>query len=116
MEIAAILKTIQACKYSYANEEELQTGLAQALEDAGCMVRREVRLDYRNRIDLLVDEIGIEVKVDGKPDAVLRQLERYAYSPNVRGLILVTTRVRHRMPKLINGKPIVVVSLASAGL
>jgi len=114
--LESIVEIFAGCRFAYGDEEGLQAGLAAALEDADYSVRREVRLDGQSRIDLLVGRIGIEVKVAGKPDAVLRQVTRYAHSDLIDGIVLVTTRVRHRMPDVINGKPIVVVSLAAAGL
>lgn len=111
-----IVDVLHGSRFNYADEEQLQAGLTAALEASGHQVDREVRLDGHSRIDLLVGRVGVEVKVAGKPDAVERQLERYAHSPLIDAIVLVTTRVRHRPPGQINGKPIVVVSLAAAGL
>jgi hypothetical protein len=113
----AIAVVIRAHRFHHATESELQEGIAAALVVAGYRVEREVRLSARDRIDLLVDRmIGVEVKIAGEPRAVARQLARYAASDQIRGLVLVTNRVRHRPLPLMHGKPVVVASLLGAGL
>ena len=117
MSLGGIIDCIAGFRFSYANEYQLQEGLAAALSSRGWPVEREVRLGARDRIDLLVGSVGVEVKVAGKPDSVVRQLTRYAESDDIDALVLVTSRVRHLdLPALINGKPVVSVSLVGAGL
>lgn len=111
-----IAAAIRGFRFRYVREDDLQEGLAEALRSEGFELEREVRLDARNRIDLLVGRVGVEVKVAGRPDAVLRQLERYAESDLVDAIMLVTSRVRHRVPAELNGKPVTVVQLAGWGL
>lgn len=129
-ELVAI--TIQQMKPpTFGNEDELQEALAAALNSTGSIVaKREVRLsDGVSRIDIraavpasdmdVVDHflVGVEVKVKGGQDAVLRQLERYAACWNVDALVLVSTRVRHlKLPGELNGKPLVIASLVGFGL
>lgn len=114
-DIDTVAAAIRARRYDFANEEELQEGLALALTDSGLTVSREVILDGASRIDLLVEGIGIEVKVAGRGASVLKQLERYARFDAVEGLILVTSRRRThghmRSLEAINGKPFRVVDL-----
>lgn len=112
-DIAAI---VRRSRLRYANEDELQEGLAAALTAAGARVEREVRLTSRDRIDLLVGTIGIEVKIAGDARRVERQLERYAASDRVTDLILVTNRARHTPPGMIDGKPVTRILLLGAGL
>ena len=114
--LAELADAIACCRFSYATEDELQRALADALARTGRTVEREVRLDGHNRIDLLVDRIGIEVKVAGKADAVMRQIRRYVASDLVDGLLLVTTRARHALPAEVDGKPVAVVQLSGAAL
>ncbi len=95
MTLAAVTEALGRRRFLAASEAELQAALAAALVEGGFDVRREVRLSGRDRIDLLVDRVGIEVKVDGASNAVLRQLGRYAAHPEVSALLLVTTDVRH---------------------
>ena len=115
-DVDAILAVIHSCRFRHANESDLQAGLARALTDAGYEVQREVRLNARDRIDLLVARVGIEVKVAGVPRDVERQLGRYARSDLVDALVLVTTRARHRPPDTMHGKPVRVASLLGAAL
>lgn len=125
-DIHTVAAAIRARHFDFANEEELQEGLALALADAGYPVRREVVLDGTSRIDLMVVQdaeseewvppgIGIEVKVAGRSASVLKQLERYARFDQVTGLILVTSRRRThgqmRSLSEIDGKPFLVVDL-----
>lgn len=92
-------------RFGFADENELQRGLAQALRSIGFKPEREVRLGKAGRVDLLVDGIAIEVKINGQPARVTAQLTRYAERPEVRELVLVTTRARHRPPAELCGKP-----------
>jgi hypothetical protein len=92
-------------RFSFATENDLQQGLADALISLGLDPEREVRLGSAGRIDLLVDGVGIEVKVTGQPARVSAQLRRYAERSEVRELLLVTTRARHRPPYELSGKP-----------
>ena len=108
-QIAAV---IMANRYVYRDEKQLHDGIAAALTAHGHRVAREVALTNRDRIDLLVDRVGIEVKVDGQPAAVARQLQRYAHSNQLDALILVTNRARHtQLPNTLAGTPLVIASL-----
>lgn len=105
-----IVRTIQATRFRYANEDQLQQGLAEALASFDPV--REVRLDARNRIDLVCGPVGVEVKVAGNAETVTRQLARYA--PHFDALVLVTTRLAHRdVPNRIGGKVVRVVLVRS---
>lgn len=112
--MAALSAVIRAGRYSFASEVELHGQLERVLRDAGAPVRREVRLSPTDRIDFLCGDIGLEVKVKGQRTPI-RQLTRYAASPQVAGLLLVTTRAAI-VPGPLNGKPVDVVSLLLHGL
>lgn len=111
-----VVDVLSARRFSYGSEDQLQAGLAAALEDAGFEPEREVYLAGAGRIDLLVGRVGIEVKVAGSPGRVLEQLRRYAASGQIDGLVLVTSQFKHRMPEVVGGKPLECVSIAGAGL
>lgn len=105
------------CRFRFGNEDMLQRGILEALEQAGIRAEREVRLDGRCRIDLLAaDTVGIEVKVAGHPTDVRRQVERYLAFDRIGGLVLVTTRPRHADVAPSAGKPFRIVQLAGGAL
>jgi protein gp37 len=114
--VGEVLDALSSAHFRFASEDELQLALATALGQAGLDVEREVRLDAQSRIDLQIGRVGIEVKVAGKPDSVLRQLKRYAESGRFDALVLVTSRVRHALPAAIDGVPLHIVQLAGAAL
>ncbi len=109
MDGAAIADLLRARTYRFVDEDALQHLVDVVLRSAGVLVRREVRLTARDRIDLVAGEVGIEVKVAGSPDRVWSQLRRYAASPLVAELVLVTARLRlaHDPPDV--GVPLYVV-------
>lgn len=121
--VVEVVDAIQRRSYRYANELELQQGIAEALAGDGWQVLREARLDGHSRLDILVGHpfdgtgIAVEVKVGGGRADALRQIRRYIGYPEVGGLVLVTNRVRHgAMPAAILGKPVRVVQLSMQGL
>jgi hypothetical protein len=116
VSVEAIAGVLRRYRFNYEDEDRLQEGIAAALTAAGFEVEREVRLTRGSRIDLLVGRVGIEVKVAGTPIDVASQLARYALCDRIDGLVLVTSRPRHRMVSVVEGKPVEVVQLAGAGL
>jgi hypothetical protein len=102
-EIEGLLRRYSFC---FSCEAELQAGLASALK--GFEFQREFTLSRKDRIDFLIGDIGLEVKVEGNLAAVTRQLHRYSEFSEIGGLILVTTRMRHGMglPVSMSGKPL----------
>lgn len=116
--LATVVERIESTKFTFSNEADLQAGIAGALV-ASWPVEREVILDKRNRIDILVaGQIGIEVKVKGNAASAIQQVMRYCAFPSIAAMILVTTRSRsrHSLPLEIHGKPVRVVSLMGRGL
>lgn len=113
---AEIARLLNLYRFHYGNEDDLQRGIEQALEEAGADFTREAVLPGTfGRIDFMVHarhEIGIEVKVEGASTTVGRQVARYLKTDEVEGIILVTSKRRHRtFPKEFNGKPVEVVWL-----
>lgn len=102
-ELAELLRWYQ---YPYGNEGLLQAAVEQVLKESGLDYRREVRLTEADRIDFMVGTLGIECKVDGASGSVLSQCLRYAESPDLSGLILLSSRHTHRFgTKELLGKP-----------
>ncbi len=100
------------CGYRYitGNEIDLQEGLARVfdLNEVDYLREYELTPDY-GRIDFFLPEsgVGVELKTQGSPTAVLRQLYRYTRSPEIASLILVTARARLiPMDSRFNGKPV----------
>ncbi|MHB1419324.1 MAG: hypothetical protein ACYCX4_06990 [Bacillota bacterium] len=89
-------------------EYDLQKMVAETLAKAHISYEKEYQLGPRNRIDFLTDSgIGIEIK-KGKPNKsqVIKQIQRYAASSEVKAIICVVER-NLDLPKIILGKPCV---------
>lgn len=108
-ELDAVMAVLHSTRFLWSTEDDLQRGLDEALRKAGLPVEREHRLDARNRLDLLVGTVGIEVKVKGDWRDVSRQVVRYCASETIESLVLVTCRADHtRVPIISHAKPIIV--------
>ena len=105
-------------RYRFARERDLRDGIAEALALRGVSFDREVRLTPEDVIDFLVAAIGVEVKVEGSPAAILRQLARYMESSRIAALLLFTRKAQHahRFPAELGGKPLRVITLGDAAL
>lgn len=109
-----IAKSLEQHQFRFSNEAELQLGVQQVLSSLNLSAVREWVLAPRSRIDFLLpqEKIGIEIKVDMSLEGVTRQLWRYADSPAIESLILVTTRhIHQQLPLEMKGKPLRVVYL-----
>lgn len=101
--------------FRYTNERDIQNALENLLTNEGMDAQREVHLAPRDRIDLLVENVGIEVKIGGSDITAFAQCQRYAHSDRIDHLILVTTRVSHTtLPETVAGKPLTVTLIRSA--
>jgi hypothetical protein len=108
-EVAALLRSV---RFNYVSEDELQRGIEQVLTEAKVTFEREVRLAPHDRIDFIVNGLGIEVKVRGATNEVIRQVQRYQEYERITAVMLVTTCSRHRdIPEMLRGKPVYVVVL-----
>jgi hypothetical protein len=113
-----IVDVLTESQMQFVTEAELQAEIATALAAAGVDAVREVRLsDGVSRIDLMSADVGIEVKTNGSWADVFRQLTRYAHCPEIRSLVLVSTRTRHHhLPPEVAGVPLRLVSMVGASL
>lgn len=103
--------------YRYNSEKELQHAIALVFYQNNLDWKAEFPLTPRDRIDFMVEDVGVEVKTKDSFETVLRQLHRYAQFPQVKGLVLVTTRQSHRdLPLELNGKSLRVVWLINSFL
>jgi len=93
-------------------ESDIHQWVAQQLNQSGLDFRHEAVIGKGCRIDFLVDTVGIEIK-KGKPNpnTVKAQLMRYAASPEISGLVVLTQRSL-RLPDHLLGKPVKVIPLS----
>lgn len=92
-----------------SDEADLGDQVAKRLAAKGVEFEREVWLNDTDRIDFLVGDVGLELKLKGPVSAVTRQLMRYAQSSRVASLVLVTTRFAHKaVPKSLASKRVAV--------
>ena len=115
-EMDRLVALVQTSRVPLGTEKETQEGLEKLFQDAGFQVDREVEVAPGSFIDFRSDAgIGIEVKLKGSARAIHRQLERYAKSGELTGLILATNRAMGT-PTSIEGLPIRVASLGTGWL
>lgn len=111
-DLTEIMVAIRGRPYDTTNEEALQAGIAVALEESGFRFTREVVLGPRDRIDFMIGDVGIEVKVGGGQTALIRQLHRYAQSQRVGRLLVVSTDPSlYPLPATLGGVDIVTLLL-----
>lgn len=117
MSVNGIINALQNLPRRAGHETVLQDAIADAFTRAGLDFDREVVLGRTSRIDFLVGDIGIEVKVAGSRADVIRQLHRYSQEERIAVLVLATTCMRHaRMPESLSDKPVRVVHLFGGSL
>lgn len=109
--VHTVTRILRSHRFRYQDEADLQRGIAEALAEYG--PEREVRLSADDRIDFVLWRVGIEVKIKGGISPLTRQLLRYAQSPDVDALVLVTSRRQYalQLPRVLNGKPLHVVDV-----
>lgn len=98
------------------NEVELQAWVGRILTAHGVAHQRERALPGVGRPDFLVGRVAVEVKVDGSRMALLRQVLRYATCPEVGAILVVTTRLAHRLPATLQDKPVTVICVTAFGV
>ena len=81
-------------RWILTDEARLQEEIARVLREAGADVEREVRLDARSRVDMMIGSLAIEVKTQGGVVALVSQLGRYADYPWVSEVLAVVTARR----------------------
>jgi hypothetical protein len=99
-------------------ERIMQQAVEDLLRENEVEYRRESKIARLDRVDFLCGKTGIETKIAGSYIEVASQLLRYAESPAIESLILVTNRANHRqLDRLPNERniPIRVVFVAFNG-
>lgn len=115
MTPAEIVKFIERHRWPLSSEKDLQEIFHAALLAAGVPARREVRLDDKNIIDVMIGPVGVEMKIRGERRAIYHQCERYCMFEKVESLVLATSRSMG-IPQFINCKPVMVASLSRGWL
>lgn len=112
-QITALSELLSSKTFRYSNEAELQEGMRRTLTAAEVPFEKELRLSPRDRLDFFVyDAIVIEVKIGRSLAALTRQVHRYAQHDRVRGVLVVSTRLRlQNLPEQFNDKPVRVCTL-----
>lgn len=112
-DMREILRALSTLRVPAAPEEyDIHALVAAALERARIAARHEARLCPGCRIDFLCGHVGIEVKKNRPPRALLmKQIARYAASPDISALILVAPGDL-RLPREVCGVPVECVALA----
>lgn len=118
----AVAGLIAQAKVDLTHEAGTQRDLEDFLRarlPEGAEISREHRLGPGDRPDfLLFGCIAVEAKIKRtatRARAVLAQLDRYARHEGVRGLVLVSGRSLD-LPRVVRGKPLVLVDLARGWL
>jgi len=125
----AVSRELARYRFTASNEAELQDAVASVLRlhavraGTGMDVRREV-IAAMGRYDILLEnqpglhgdriQIVLELKVKSSPAAVERQTQKYALTPDVSAVMLVTTSQRlasQVVSGTIGGKPFGVIAL-----
>lgn len=104
-------------KYSFVahDERDLYPSLEACLTAAGLTYVRERVLTPKSRVDFYFPgtNLAMEVKVQGTPATILRQITRYCEVSEVGLLLLVTTVGKlSRVPETIAGKPVRAIRIA----
>lgn len=104
--LADVAAIIALKSHTWNTEAELQESIAETLKAAGLEVTREVALSGGlGRIDLMIGDLGIEVKIKGSWQQLTRQVMRYSHAPEIKALLVVTTKAAHarNVPLASNG-------------
>lgn len=120
-ELGNIFKNIQLAlknkKFNLSDEKLLQKDIALAFDESNIDYKKEVRLDNKNIVDFMIDNLAIEIKIQTKASkmSIYRQLERYSQYDEVHAILLITSKTIP-FPNEINEKEIFVLSLSRTQL
>lgn len=119
---ARLVRFLTGLRVDLSDETRAQMRIEESLCVSGWQYTRGVPLDPGDRIDFVVGVpgapgIGIDVKLrtGGSKREVFGQLERYARSPRISAIVLMTNQTMG-LPEEIGGKPLFYVSLGRAWL
>lgn len=113
---ARIARIIEGTRINVTTERASHDAIAAALTRDGLEVRREVVLSPKDRIDIMVNGIGVEVKTGHSRREIHAQLVRYAKLDAIEGLVLATGVAWPTDMREIGGKPFRSASLSRGWL
>lgn len=110
MNIDELASIVSKHKFKYSDEKELQDGLELLFSKKDVPYRREVRLSRNDILDFVIDIdvcIGIEVKIAGSQNALLRQINRYLAHDEIKAIFVIGSPYWiNNLPNILNNKPI----------
>jgi hypothetical protein len=110
-----VLRLIHSSRITLGTEGVAQDDLEKVLQAAGMPYEREVILSSTDRIDFLIGDVGVEMKISGSPKAIFRQVERYTTHDRIGSMVLATNKAM-KLPAIVGGKPAAVASLGRGWL
>lgn len=117
----AIFAALSGKRFPLEHEAQTQNSIWSVLTFAQSDGRlaRDLRLEREvwiagGRIDFIVGDVGLEIKIKGQAAAIVRQLRGYANEPALCGLVLATSKPVHL--GMIGSKPVAVFDIARAWL
>ena len=115
--IADVVNVLARRRFRYNTEVDLHEAIAAAFDAAGIAYEREVQI-AGGRIDFIVRDVGIEVKIKGSTEALRRQVEGYSAEERLTEVLVVTTRPTHRPVSGLttNGKRVRVLTIGGLSL
>jgi hypothetical protein len=110
MNINDVVRLVTGHKFKYSDEKDLQAGLEKLFTINNVPFRREVRLTSKDILDFVIDgekPFGIEVKIDGSKNSLLRQINRYLAHDEIEGIFVIGSPYWvNNLPMKLNDKPI----------
>ena len=114
VSIEHVTACIQAFRFNFVTERDLQDGLALAFSDSCVEFSREFSLSATDRPDFFLSrlQVAVEVKTKGSLSQLIAQLARYARHDSVLALMVIGTPhwISH-VPNVLLGKPVGTVRL-----
>lgn len=111
-----IQTVIHSAKIDVTTEAAAVAAIRSSLSVAEIPFGAEVPLSKGERIDLLCDRVGVEVKVGHSKRAIYAQLRRYAACDQIGALVLATGRSFPRSVSEVDGVPLLVCDLTRGWL
>lgn len=95
---------ISTHKFRYSNEKELQKCLEELFISKNIPFERETRLSNKDIVDFVIEldigRTGVEIKVDGSRNSLLRQINRYLSYESITAVFIIGS------PYWLNNLPI----------